>query len=113
MIIRRISNDFQIIEDFLNGNFSSPTHWPDWNVIVSKYYHTDFFYFAAYDKKNLIGICPAHRVRIGRLFIINSGQFHFIPNGGWIFKNDFNVPSFSLPLKPNESFVSIWITTNK
>lgn len=107
MNIKRVyEKDFKLIENFLNQNFSSPTHWPDWNIIISKYYNTNFFYFAAYEGNELIGICPAHKVKKGNLYTIYSGQFHFIPNGGWVFKKDYKVDNFSLSLKCNESFRS-------
>jgi hypothetical protein len=81
----RVLRDFDRAKDFLNGNFSAPTHWPEWNMLVSKYFKTDFYYYGAYEKADLIGICPIHEVKNGILSCLYSGQFHFIPNGGWIF----------------------------
>lgn len=107
MKINRIfSGEFDIISNFLLSNFSSPTHWPDWNLVVSEHYNTEFFYFAAYEKNLLVGICPAHRIKSGSLYKIISGQFHFIPNGGWIFANNYVPKKVALPLKYNESFLS-------
>ncbi|EMS77653.1 GNAT family N-acetyltransferase [Desulfotignum phosphitoxidans] len=76
--------------DFLKRNFSSPTHWPDWNLVVSKHFKTDFFYLYAYEGDELVGICPVHRQKKGVLSFYQSGQFHFIPYGGWIFSRNVN-----------------------
>jgi hypothetical protein len=90
------------IELFLKLNFSSPTHWPDWNILISKFYHTEFFYYCAYEAKELIGICPMHIEKKGGINLYYSGQFHYIPYGGWIFSKksdlsygDIPIPSFS------------------
>jgi len=106
--------NYNIAIDFLKHNFSSPTHWPDWNIVVSRYFQTNFFYFAAYKGKELLGICPVHEVNDGWNSLLYSGQFHYIPYGGWIFNNcenfDFRFLSleyrqmfsgFSLPLIPD------------
>lgn len=37
-IKRLLKQDFQLVEQFLTNNFSSPTHWPDWNLVISKYF---------------------------------------------------------------------------
>jgi hypothetical protein len=80
----KILKDFSKAADFLNGNFSAPTHWPEWNLLVSKHFRTDFYYYGAYEGHDLIGICPIHEVKSGILSSLYSGQFHYIPNGGWI-----------------------------
>ena len=36
-IKRLYDKDFSIIKDFLINNFSSPTHWPDWNLAIKKF----------------------------------------------------------------------------
>jgi hypothetical protein len=83
--IKRI-DDFKIIESFLENTFSSPTHWPDWNIITSNFFSTEFFYVGYYNKAQLIGVCPLHEYRKKRLLKYwRSGQFHCIPYGGWIF----------------------------
>ena len=105
MIIKREKN-YELIEDFLNNNFSSPTHWPDWNLIVSKFFSTDFFYFTAYENHELIGICPVHKKQKGMLRNLHSGQFHYIPNGGWIFNKKVKFNINDLPLKYNEAYLS-------
>ncbi|MGE5435593.1 MAG: hypothetical protein ACM3O3_00070, partial [Syntrophothermus sp.] len=55
------TNDYSIVEEFLNNNFSSPTHWPKWNILISKYFNTDFLYYLAFSGNELIGICPLHK----------------------------------------------------
>lgn len=101
MQIRKETN-FSIIFEFLERNFSPPTHWPDWNVVVSKFYNTNFFYYTAYEQDNLIGICPIHETRNGFLKTLHSGQLHFIPNGGWIFKKNTIVDESFFPLKSTQ-----------
>ena len=90
------SNDFNVVTSFLTSNFSSPTHWPDWNLIVSQHYNTKFFYFLAYEEDQLVGICPIHEEKKKVLTARNSGQHYFIPFGGWIFseKNSFDFGLF-------------------
>jgi len=83
----RLLRDFNRATDFLNSNFSAPTHWPEWNLLVSRYFKTDFYYYGAYEKDDLIGICPIHKVKKGFLSCLYSGQFHYIPYGGWIFSH--------------------------
>lgn len=84
---RRIqkSKNFREAEDFLKINFSSPTHWPDWNLLVSKHYDSDFYYYFAREGDELIGICPIHKGGNGILRNLYSGQYHYLPYGGWIF----------------------------
>lgn len=96
--------NFTLICNFLENNFSSPTHWPDWNLVVSKFYNTNFFYYTAYEKGNLIGICPIHEDGNEFLKTLHSGQFHFISNGGWIFNRDTIVEKRFYPLKSTQMF---------
>lgn len=95
MILQKTRN-YSVIEKFLNNNFSSPTHWPDWNIVVSKHYHTDFFYYMAYEDNELIGIFPMHEKKSKFLTSNFSGQYYYIPNGGWIFSktHDFDFHHF-------------------
>lgn len=103
MIRIEICNDFDIINDFLSKNFSSPTHWPEWNLVVEKFFNTNFYYLCAFYEDELIGICPVHEVNYYLLKNLYSGQYHYIPYGGWIlsekFKNfeikHFKVKNFS------------------
>jgi hypothetical protein len=97
--------DFDLIIRFLEVNFSSPTHWPEWNLLVSKYFNTDFYYFALLDKKGeLVGICPIHETRNGLTKSLNSGQFHYIPNGGWLLSCEKEINISGLPIPFNARF---------
>lgn len=97
------SYDFEKIEDYLKNNFSSPTHWPEWNLLVSKYYGSDFYYFIATDNDEIAGICPVHEEKNGLLRNLYSGQYHYIPYGGWIINKTNCNRNFNLPLKYNHS----------
>lgn len=107
------SKDYQIVEDFLNRNFSAPTHWPDWNLVVSKHYKTEFFYYIAIEKHEIVGICPVHKTKKGILSYYHSGQFHYIPYGGWLLSNNksLNKKFFSDPLGSFISFCLPAIST--
>ncbi len=37
--------NYELAVDFLRSNFSSPTHWPDWNLVVSRHFKTTFFIY--------------------------------------------------------------------
>lgn len=88
--------DFYIVEKFLNNNFSSPTHWPHWNNVVSKHFNTTFFYYAVFENGELKGVLPCHQKREGILINQYSGQFHYIPYGGWLFSSDYLVDNIDL-----------------
>lgn len=110
MKIKKISIDKA--NQFLQNNFSSPTHWPDWNILIERHFKTNFYYYGAYDKSELKGICPIHETRYKKyLFLRTSGQFNYMPNGGWIFSEpqiltekffpflwNSQLQAFSLPL---------------
>jgi|WetSurMetagenome_2_1015567.scaffolds.fasta_scaffold04769_2 hypothetical protein len=103
-IIRLYKNDFNKIDDFLSNNFSSPTHWQDWNNIVSKYYNTEFFYFALINDNKITGICPVHKTKNKYNYRLISGPKGFnIPFGGWIFSENVNFDFTNLKLNYNES----------
>lgn len=90
--------NFDKIKIFLNKNFSLPTHWPDWNVIISKFYNTEFFYFVCCNENEILGICPVHKEKKGLLSYYYSGQFNFIPYGGWLFKKNMELDLKPLPI---------------
>jgi len=90
---------YDLVEDFLKSNFSSPTHWPDWNLVVSKHFDTEFLYLCAYEDEEVIGICPVHKQKKGILSYYQSGQFHYIPFGGWIFSKNVNHQRNKLPIE--------------
>lgn len=96
--------DYDLIIRFLKINFSSPTHWPEWNLLVSKYFNTHFYYFGLFEKDNLIGVCPVHETKSGLIKNLNSGQFHFIPNGGWIINRAKDIDHLKIPVPCNASF---------
>jgi hypothetical protein len=98
------SYEFNLAEAFLQNNISSPTHLPEWNLLVSKYYGSNFYYFFALEGDELVGICPVHEEKKGIIRDLYSGQYHYIPYGGWILKKDIKLNK--LPLKYNQSFVS-------
>lgn len=89
----KTSKDFKLIESFLASQFSAPTHWPDWNILISRYYNTNFYYYLAYEDEQLIGICPVHEVQDGLKSVLHTGQFRSIPYGGWIFTKEINIGS--------------------
>lgn len=93
MRIKKLT-DFDLAEEFLQNNFSSPTHWPEWNLLISRLYGSKFYYLAAYQNNSLIGICPIHEEKKGILKNLFSGQYHYIPNGGWIFNKKIILPKF-------------------
>lgn len=94
--------NFYLVENFLSENFSSPTHWPDWNLAVSRHYGSNFYYYCAWEEGEVIGICPVHEERSGMLRNLYSGQYHYIPYGGWLFKKEHEFNSF--PLRYNQAF---------
>jgi hypothetical protein len=99
----KIKKDYKYdaAEKFLRCNFSSPTHWTDWNVLVSKYYDSHFYYYLAIENNKVVGICPVHEFKNGILENIYSGQFHYIPYGGWLSGNNLMINNF--PLKYYQS----------
>ena len=86
--------DFDLAEEFLQNNFSSPTHWPEWNLLISQLYGSKFYYLAAYQKNSLMGLCPIHEEKKGILKNLFSGQYYYIPNGGWIFNEKKSLTTF-------------------
>ncbi|MCJ7448890.1 MAG: GNAT family N-acetyltransferase [Bacteroidales bacterium] len=97
-------NEFDLIIKFLSLNFSSPTHWPEWNILVSKFYNTKFYYFGLFESNQLKGICPVHETKAGFLRNLNSGRYHFIPNGGWILNTEKQINLSKIPIPSNARF---------
>ncbi|MBI5403573.1 MAG: peptidoglycan bridge formation glycyltransferase FemA/FemB family protein [Ignavibacteriae bacterium] len=103
--IRLYEKEFYRAEEFLENNFSSPTHWTDWNILASRYFNTDFFYFAIEDDNEIIGICPVHSIKNKLNHRLVSGPKEFsIPYGGWIFSKLSRFEKSNLIMKENESF---------
>lgn len=96
MQFKRI-DDFAIVETFLQHNFSAPTHWPDWNMAISKLFHSDFYYLGAFIDSELTGICPLHAEQKGPLNTLHSGKYNYIPNGGWIFSKPSTIDLQHIP----------------
>jgi hypothetical protein len=96
--------EFDKVEKFLTENFSSPTHYKEWNLVVSNYFKTEFFYFACLDKNKIIGVCPVHRYKNEKKNRIVSGPKEFmIPYGGWIFSEGRKIDSGYFPIRKNEN----------
>lgn len=99
------TKDCSIATEFLSGCFSAPTHWPDWNLLVSKAFNTNFFYLIASEEGRIIGLCPVHETRYKKqLRKRQSGQVHFIPFGGWIFNQPTPVERVHFDLRNQTSF---------
>jgi len=92
---------FDSVRHFLGGVFSSPTHWPGWNLAVSRHYSTRFSYFAIESGGQIHAVCPVHEVRDGWRKRFHSGQFHYIPYGGWISDCNQVISEVSYPLHLN------------
>jgi len=103
MKIKKERDNNKIVK-FLQDNFSSPTHWPEWNILVSKYFNTNFYYFGLFEKGEIIGICPIHETKSGLIINLNSGQYHFIPNGGWILNKEKRINISNIPMPLNARF---------
>ena len=104
----RKSQDYSLAESFLKDNFSAPTHWPDWNLITAKEFNSDFYYWIAEKGKEVIGVCPVHYTKHNNwLRNIFSGQFSYIPYGGWIFSTTIQDSISRYPSASNE-FVNLY-----
>ena len=100
MKVHRLTDrDHQQVTEFLRGTFSSPTHWPGWNNLVSRYYNTDFYYYGLVGDGVLQGIFPVHEVRQGLTTGLLSGQFRYIPYGGWLKKADDGGTAPEIPVR--------------
>lgn len=103
-VVRLYSDDFSKVDEFLTVNNSSPTHWQEWNTVVSKIYGTDFFYFVCLENEKIIGICPVHKKKFKMTNRILSGpRQYYLPFGGWIFSEKTNIDFSSIELESNES----------
>jgi hypothetical protein len=103
--IKLEKENFEKAENFLKENFSSPTHWKEWNELISKYYGTDFFYFATEENGIITGICPVHRIKNKLNYRLISGPKEFnMPYGGWINLKQAEPVLIHPELRKNESF---------
>jgi len=96
--------DFDKVNDFLNHTFSSPTHWPDWNKLISRHFNTTFYCLAAYDEGKITGICPVHETRRCIKNILTTGQIYLNPYGGWLFNKESRIDLTKTPLHFGQAF---------
>ncbi|MGB9695790.1 MAG: GNAT family N-acetyltransferase [Ignavibacteria bacterium] len=101
----KLDDNFSIAEKFLSENFSAPSHYPEWNLIASKTVNSEFYYFLAYYKDKLVGLCPVHILRRKILSDFYTGITNaLIPYGGWIFSEEATIDLSLLPRKLLQSF---------
>lgn len=104
----RLEKNFNEVTEFLKNTFSSPTHFPEWNLAAAKHFDSEFFYLNAYSENKLIGICPVFRSNNNRLNYLKTGIREFtIPFGGWILNKPTDLSISNLPLSMNEAFTGI------
>lgn len=79
------SNIYNIVESFINNYNGLIFHDIDFNLITSKYIGSIFYYLMVYNNRELVGICPVHKI----------GNNHFIglmdwgsPYGGFLYDNN-------------------------
>ncbi len=83
------TKDYKAVTEFLDNTFSSPTHYPDWNLVVSEIYNTEFVYQVCYKNGMVTGICPYHiKESLLTKEYFSGPKNLLIPYGGWIFKED-------------------------
>lgn len=99
------------LNSFILKNKGLIFHEPEFNQIVSGFYKTYFFYWIAYDKKEIVGLCPGHLIKRKMLNQIHSNPTIFeIPYGGWVYnrsKVSLSVLLSKMDIKFNES-LSYW-----
>lgn len=101
----KLEDNFSLAEKFLSENFSAPSHYPEWNLIVSKTVSSEFYYQFAYYKDKLVGICPVHILRRKILSDFYTGITNaLIPYGGWIFSDETAIDLALLPRKLLQSY---------
>ncbi|CAN5393338.1 hypothetical protein BH10BAC5_BH10BAC5_11200 [soil metagenome] len=104
----KLEKNFNEVTEFLHSSFSSPTHYPDWNLLAAKYFKSDFYYLNAYSGNELKGICPVFKSNVNRLNYLKTGIREFtIPYGGWILAEPFELSLSNLPVSMNEAFTGI------
>lgn len=103
------------IDNFINAHEGLIFHETKFNEIASETFNTNLFYFLAYIDKKLVGICPVHSIKRGKLRLLysNNGSFE-IPYGGWVFDDKFTTFLSlwnKLPIRLNES-LTYWSSFN-
>ena len=97
-------DEFYLVDEFLLKNFSSPTHRKEWNLVISKYFNTEFFYFSYFRDDMILGICPIHSIKNKITnYLISGPKQYLIPYGGWIFGSKVAVNPDFFDLKKNET----------
>ena len=81
------SDEIQQIEHFLENNYCTVFHEPDFNRIVKDVFKTEFSYHLAYKTGGkLIGLCPLHSIRHGILTSTYSNPaMYAVPYGGCVY----------------------------
>lgn len=77
------------IDLFLESNFCTVFHEPNFNIAVKEFFKTDFYYYLAYKNKSLVGLCPIHTMKNGNNIISYSNPAMYgAPYGGWIYSRE-------------------------
>jgi hypothetical protein len=79
--------DLQINKIISEHKYSTIFHEPEWNIIVSKYFKTDFFYWLVMDKNRVLGICPIHKIKN---YLYSAPRSSQVIYGGWLFTEETN-----------------------
>ncbi len=104
----KLEKNYEEVVMFLNNSFSSPTHYPEWNLAAEKHFKDEFFYLNAYSENTLKGICPVFKSASNHLNYLKTGIREFtIPYGGWIFNEPTDLSLSSLSLSMNQAFTGI------
>ncbi|HEX7320802.1 MAG TPA: GNAT family N-acetyltransferase [bacterium] len=84
------SSEIGEIKSFLNANFSTIFHEPEFNQIVEKNFRTRCYYLCAYnDNGKLVALCPCHSKKNGFTIFTQSNPTKFeIPYGGWVYDRE-------------------------
>lgn len=84
------SEEIEQISSFLESNFCTVFHEPDFNRIVSETFNSQFSYNLVYnDDGGLIALCPLHSIKDSFLTNTYSNPaIYDIPYGGWIFNRN-------------------------
>lgn len=103
--VKSVPADSLSIIEFLKNTNSSPTHWPNWNLVVSKYFGSRFYYKIILKNDDIIGILPIHREKKGLINYEFSGQYYYIPYGGWLLKENIESKDILFKCSYNTSLI--------
>jgi hypothetical protein len=78
------------IISFLDTNFSTVFHEPNFNKIVSEVFNTEFSYGLVYNSvRKLIALCPLHSIKDGSLMKTYSNPaIYDVRYGGWVYSRN-------------------------